>query len=79
MQYQCNLCGVETSEGNLCQTCNQVIEILFQKYDLQSLTRMFTQVLGAKMVDDIVANLTQRMEEEYGQSVLNQVDTDNPQ
>lgn len=76
---QCNLCGTETSEGNLCQTCNQVMEVLFQQYDLQALTRLFTQVLGAKMVDDIVNNMAQEMEKEYGQSVLSEVNTNNPQ
>ena len=77
---KCSVCEAEVQEGsNLCETCTTILGVLFDKYDAKAITTMFTYAIGGQMVTEITRQMTERMQEEYGQEILNQTNMENPQ
>lgn len=53
---KCEICD-KTSEGNLCQDCYKVTNLLFEMYEVEDIIRMTSLVLGEKMVANILDDL----------------------
>ena len=62
---ECYICGKETQSDNLCEGCLVVLKALYSGYTTAQLMRMFSHVLGVKVVEDITDRVKQDFETAY--------------
>ena len=61
----CYICGKEVQSDNLCEACLIVLKALYSGYTTEQLMRMFSHVLGVKIVEDITDRVKQDFETAY--------------
>ena len=61
----CQICGEDSEGKTFCVECSELLERLYDQYDLKGLSKLFVYALGAKTVEDISQDMADRLFDAY--------------
>ena len=54
MDKKCTICGkTDVKKGNFCELCSMIIAALYSQYTTSQLMKMYSHVLGLKIMQEI--------------------------
>jgi len=61
----CTICGQKLLNDSYCELCTSMIGVLYNKYNVQQVMALFSQVIGVKITQTLTDTMLNTLKDSY--------------